>query len=206
MFWMSALDGQGLWMQQCWGSCSPPPALLLWLGGFSPLTSAESHLLDHGSHPHWPSDYCLHSIFPHDLNYSLVFPTSTFLMATYLPSIFNNDNDQKKKKSSSDNEALSKRQMCLPFGPTISLWELCNTVRKRYKYAKDATCLEKSYARAQQCLRKAQMPRQCCRQQSSTANCRRRRFWREQSSLQKIPQQQTQLEEGSNPSQEPVSL
>lgn len=69
------------------------------MGGFSPLTSAESHLLDHGSHPHWPSDYCLHSIFPHDLNYSLVFPTSTFLMATYLPSIFNNDNDQKKKKA-----------------------------------------------------------------------------------------------------------
>lgn len=48
--------------------------------------------------------------------------------------------------------------MCSPFGPTISLWELCNADRKRYKYAQGCYMSEESYARAQQCLAKAQRP------------------------------------------------
>lgn len=39
-----------------------------------------------------------YSAFSPMTSITLYFPTSTFLVVTYLPSIFNNDNDKKKKK------------------------------------------------------------------------------------------------------------
>lgn len=155
IFWMLALG-------KLWGYCklnillsSTSPPSSLWMGDFSPLTSAQSHLLDHGSCPHWPSHHWLLNTFPCDLNYSLFFPTSLFFMVSNLPSIFNNNNDLPPPRPGKKAILVRKHYQT---SNVLALWPhnstsgtFCSRDRKRRKYTQGCYMFREKLFE-QQCL------------------------------------------------------